>query len=191
MYGTRIVIADADVAFRRALKEVMRHLDYVCVGEVGEARAALQLVFQTEPHLVVLDPHLPGSESVDICTIIDEHKVAPIVAAVEAKQEVIQEVAAYPGVYGLLLKPLHEDALCPVVEVALTSFGRVKNLQRELKDLRRELETRKLVQRAKLLLMEKKQMTEKDAHRYLQKLAMDNGLPLAKVAQRVILALSL
>ncbi|MGQ9556390.1 MAG: ANTAR domain-containing response regulator [Desulfurispora sp.] len=191
MYGTRIVIADADMGFRRAIKEVMRHLDYVCVGEVAEARAALQLVFQTEPHLVVLDPYLPGSESVDICTIIDEHRVAPIVAAVEAKPALFQEVAAYPGVYGLLGKPLHEEALCPVVEVALATFARVKNLQRELKDLRRELETRKLVQRAKLLLMEKKQMTEKDAHRYLQKLAMDNGLPMAKVAQRVILALSL
>ncbi|MFZ5642203.1 MAG: ANTAR domain-containing response regulator [Bacillota bacterium] len=186
MFGTRIIIADADAAYRRSLKEAFRHADYMVVGEASDARGALQLVFQAEPSVVVMDPFIPGSEGIGITSIIDEHRVAPVVAVVSLAQRDIEDFARLPGVYGILLKPLQDGTVQPVIESALANFDRAMKLDKELKDIRKELESRKVVEKAKGLLIEKKKMTEKDAYKYLQKMSMDRCVPLARIAAEII-----
>lgn len=187
MFGTRIVIADTDAAFRRSLKEAFRHADYLVVGEATDARSALQIIFQAEPRVVVLDPHIPGGEGFELTGIIDEHRVAPVVAAVSHLQGDIEEFARLPGVYGILLKPLQPGTVLPVVETALASFERAMKLEKELRELRRELENRKIVEMAKGLLMDRKKISERDAYKYLQKISMDKCLPLPRVARNIII----
>lgn len=187
MYGTRIVIADTDAAFRRTLKEAFRHADYQVVGEAADARGALQIIFQSDPHVVVMDPYLPGGEGIELTSIIDDHRVAPVVAVVSHSQGEIEDYARLPGVYGVLMKPLQGEPVQPVVESALANFERAIRMEKELKDLRHELENRKIIEMAKGLLMEKKKLTEKEAYKHMQKLSMDKCVPLARVARSVIL----
>ena len=187
MFGTRIVIAHADATYRRILKEEFRHNDYQLVGESTDARGVLQVVFQLEPHVVVMDPYLPGSESIDLTGIIDEHRVAPIVAIASYMQGEIEEYARLPGVYGVLLKPLQGGSVQPVIESAVVNFERTTIIEKELIDLGKELENRKIIEKAKGLLMERKKFTEKDAYKCLQKLSMDRCIPLVKVAKNIIL----
>lgn len=187
MYGIRIVIADTDAAYRRSLKDAFRHADYLVVGEASDARSALQIVFQVEPQVVLLDPYIPGCESIDITGIIDEHQVAPVVAIASQAQVELKDYALLPGVYGIFVKPLCVDAVQPVIECALTGFDRDVRLRKELKELRQVLEERKIIEKAKGLLMERKKISENDAYKYLQKISMDRCVPLAKVARNVVL----
>lgn len=187
MYGTRIVIADADAAYRRSLKDEFRHADYMVVGEAADARSALQIIFQTEPHVVVMDPYLPGGEGFDLTGIIDEHRVAPVVAIVSNVYSEIEDFARLPGVYGILLKPLQNGLVQPVIESVRANFDRSMKLEKELRDLRQELQNRKIIEMAKGFLMERKKLTEKEAYKYLQKMSMDKCIPLVKVAKNVIL----
>ncbi|MFZ5597486.1 MAG: ANTAR domain-containing response regulator [Bacillota bacterium] len=186
MYGTRIVIADADAAYRRSLREAFRHADYFVVGEAADARSMLQMVFQADPHVVVMDPRIPGSEGIDLIGIIDDHRVAPVVAIVSHLQSEIGEIVRLPGVYGILLKPLHDMMVQPVIESALANFDRARSLEKEINEIRRELENRKLVERAKGVLMDRKKISEKEAHKYLQKISMDKCIPIARVARDVL-----
>ncbi|MEW5898567.1 MAG: ANTAR domain-containing protein [Bacillota bacterium] len=187
---SRVVIADSDLNFRRQLKDILRHAGCTLIREAGEGKSALQIVFQTEPDLVILEDRIPGSEGIDLAEIIGEHRVAPVVLAVELNhQQNLEELARKTGVYGLLTKPLQETNILPVLEAALANFERVARLQKEVKDLRKQLETRKLVEQAKGLLMEKKGFSEQEAYKYLQKISMDRCLPLARVARQVILTL--
>lgn len=186
MFGTRIIIAETDAAYRRKLKEAFRHADYLVVGEATDARSALQIIFQTEPRVVVMDPYLPGGEGIDLTGIIDEHRVAPVVAIVSGAQGEIEDYARLPGVYGVLLKPLQAGAVQPVIESAMANFDRAMKLEKELKDLRRELDNRKIVEMAKGLLMERKKITEREAYRQMQKISMDRCIPLVRVAKNVI-----
>ncbi len=187
---SRVVIADSDLNFRRQLKDILRHAGCTLIREAGEGKSALQIVFQTEPDIVILEDRIPGSEGIDIAEIIGEHRVAPVVLAIEpTRQQNLEELARKNGVYGLLIKPLQETNILPVLEVALANFERVTGMQKEVKDLRKQLETRKLVEQAKGLLMEKKGFGEQEAYKYLQKISMDNSLPLARVARQVILTL--
>lgn len=187
---SRVVIADSDLNFRRQLKDILRHAGCTLIREAGEGKSALQIVFQTEPDLVILEDRIPGSEGIDIAEIIGEHGVAPVVLAVEpTREQNLEELARKNGVYGLLIKPLRETNILPVLEVALANFERVTRMQKEVKDLRKQLETRKLVEQAKGLLMEKKGFSEQEAYKYLQKISMDRCVPMARVARQVILAL--
>lgn len=187
---SRVVIADSDLNFRRQLKDILRHAGCTLIREAGEGKSALQIVFQTEPDLVILEDRIPGSEGIDIAEIIGEHRVAPVVLAVEpTRGQNLEELARKNGVYGLLIKPLRETNILPVLEAALANFERVTRMQKEVQDLRKQLETRKLVEQAKGLLMEKKGFSEQEAYKYLQKISMDRCLPLARVARQVILTL--
>jgi len=187
MFGIRVVIADTDAVFRRHLKEAFRQADYQVVGEAKDTSSALQLIFQSEPHVVVMDPRIPGSEGVELTGIIDEHRVAPVVAVVSQTQSEIEDFARLPGVYGILLKPLQPIMVQPVIETAMASFDRAMKLEKELRSLRVELEDRKIIERAKGLLMERKKLTEREAYKILQKISMDRCTTLAKVARSIIM----
>ncbi len=186
MYDTRIVIADSDASYRRSLKELFRQADYLVVGEAAETTSALQVIFQTEPEIVVMDPYLPGGEGIDLTSIIDEHRVAPVIAIASSEYGKVEEIARLPGVYGVILKPLVAGAVQPVIESALVNFDRLMRSEKELLSLRKEMENRKIIEKAKGLLVEKKQLSEKDAYKTMQKISMDKCVPMVRVAKTII-----
>lgn len=188
MYRARVIIADKEKDFRHNLKEILRYNGYLVVGEAEEAQGLLQQAFQLSPDLIIIARDLPGNEGMYAVGIIEEHRLAPVVI-VGFPGEDMMEVARLPGVYGVLTKPLQEEMVVPVLEMATAFFERMTRLEKEAKTLRRTLEERRLVERAKSLLVEKRGMTEKEAHRYLQKLSMDRCVPVGRVAKEIILKL--
>ncbi|AEG14143.1 response regulator receiver and ANTAR domain protein [Desulfofundulus kuznetsovii DSM 6115] len=189
MYRTRIVVAESDRDFRARLKEILRHAGYMVIGETQDGRSLLQMVFQTTPELVILEYRLPGSEGIDVAGIIEEHHVAPVVLTADLHQQNVAELVRSPGVYGVLPRPLQEEMVVPTIEMAMSSFERTMRLEKEIRGLRKTLEERKLTERAKGLLMERKGMTERQAYKYLQKMSMNRCVPLARVAREIIMAL--
>lgn len=186
MYGTRIVIADADAAFRKKLKDTLIHAGYLVVGEVGDGRGALKVIFQTEPDLVIMDAKLPGAEGLGIVRIIEEHRVAPVILLSASHERDLLEEAKASWIFAFLVKPLSEAHLFPAIELSLANFKKFIRLEEENKKLKKALESRKFVEKAKGLLMEAKGFSEQEAYKYLQKLSMDKCLPIAGVARQII-----
>jgi len=189
MDGTRIVLADSEKGLRKQLRETLKQAGYLVVGEAGDAKTVLHLVSQTEPELLVLDADLPGFEELQLIRVLEERRAVPVVLTIPYDHRLIVGMAAAGGVFGILTKPVQEAALFTVIESALVNFRRVKDLEKENRKLQRELETRKVVERAKGLLMEKRNMSERDAFRYLQKLSMDRCVSMMKVAKQVIMSM--
>ena len=186
MYGTRIVIADADRIFLKKLKDSLTHVGYMVVGEVYDAKNALQIIFKTEPDLIIMDANIPGCEGLEIARIIEEHRVAPVLLLTAYSQRELIEEAKHSWVFGYLLKPINQENLFPAIEIAIANFKRFLKLESENKELKKLLEERKLVDKAKGLLMEKKGLTEKEAHKYIQRVSMDKGIAVSRVAKKVI-----
>ncbi|MCL6639391.1 MAG: response regulator [Firmicutes bacterium] len=186
MYGTRIAIADDDAAFRKKLKETLVHAGYMVVAEAGHGRSLLKAVFQTEPDLVIMDAKLPGAEGLEIARIIEEHRVAPVILLTASHEKEVLEEAKASRVFAYLVKPLSEAHLLPAIEISIANFKQMLRLQEENKKLKQALESRKLVEKAKGLVMEARGWSEKEAYKYLQKLSMDNCVPIASVARQII-----
>lgn len=186
MYRARVVVGESDRSFKDQLKDILRRAGYVVIGEAGNGRLLLQVVFQTSPDLVIMEHQLPGSEGMGLAGIIEEHRVAPVVLTADLQQANVAELVRSPGVYGVLPRPIQEEIVVPVIELALVFFERAVLLEKEVSLLRRTLEERKLVEKAKGLLMEKLGMKEREAYRYLQKKSMDRCVPLVKVAREVV-----
>ena len=186
MYGTRIVIADSDRVFLKKLKDSLIHVGYMVVGEVHDAKSALQIIFKTEPDLIIMDANIPGCEGLEIARIIEEHRVAPVLLLTAYSQRELIEEAKHSWVFGYLLKPINQENLFPAIEIAIANFKRFLRLESENKELKKLLEERKLVDKAKGLLVEKKGLTEKEAHKYIQRVSMDKGIAVSRVAKKVI-----
>ncbi len=189
MNGARIVIADKEKGFRKQLREILKQAGYLVVGEAEDVKTTLHLVSQTEPELLVLDVDLPGFGEMQLIRVLEERRVVSVVLTFPYDHRLIVDMAAAGGVFGLLTKPVQETSVFPILESALVNFRRVKLLEKETGKLRQELETRKVVERAKGLLMEKKGMNEADAFRYLQKLSMDRCVSMMKVAKQTVITL--
>lgn len=186
MFGTRIVIADADEDYRKKLKDTLNHAGYLVTGEAGNGRSALKVIFQTEPDLVIMDMKLPGAEGLEIARIIEEQRAAPVILLANSHEQDLLEEARASWVFAYLLKPVSEAQLFPTLEIAVANFRRFVQLEEENKRLRQALEERKLVEKAKGLVMEAKGFSEKEAYNYLRKLSMDHCLPLGKVARQIM-----
>ncbi|MCL6634784.1 MAG: ANTAR domain-containing protein [Peptococcaceae bacterium] len=186
MFGARIVIADADAGFRKKLKEMLVHAGYLVTGEVGDGRSALKVIFQTEPDLVIMDPKLPGAEGLEIVRIIEEQRVAPVILLTAFHEQELLEEAKDSWIFAYLVKPVGGAQLFPAIEIAIASFRKFIRLEEENRRLRRTLEERKLVEKAKGLVMEARGLNEREAYKYLQKLSMDSCVPMAKVARQII-----
>lgn len=186
MFGTRIVIADADPAFRKKLKEILVHAGYMVVAVVGHGHSLLKAVFQNEPDLVIMDARLPGAEGLAIARIIEEHRAAPVILLTASHEQEVLEEAKASWIFAYLVKPLSEAHLFPAIELSIANFRKFLRLEEENKKLKRALESRILIEKAKGYVMEKNGLNEKDAYKYLQKMSMDNCLPLASVARQII-----
>lgn len=186
MFGARIVIADADAGFRKNLKEVLVHAGYLVTGEVGDGRSALKVIFQTEPDLVIMDAKLPGAEGLEIARIIEEHRAAPVILLTASHERELLEEAKASWIFAYLVKPVSDEQLFPAIEIAVANFRKFIKLEEDNKRLKQALEERKLVEKAKGLVMEANGLNEKEAYKYLQKLSMDNCVPIARVARQMI-----
>jgi two-component system, response regulator PdtaR len=190
MFGTRIVIADADAGYRKKIKEILVQAGYLITGEAGDSRSALKVIFRTEPDLVIMDPKLPGAHGMGIIKIIEEHRAAPVILLTDSHEQALPEEAKDYWVSGCLAKPVSDVQLINAVEIAIYNFNKYIKLMEENKRLKKALEERKLIEKAKGLVMEAKGLSEGEAYKYLQKISMDSCIPIAVVANRISAQLS-
>lgn len=188
MERTRVIIADDESLIRMDLREMLTNLGYLVVGEVADGRSAVNQARELRPDVVVMDIKMPDMDGIEAAKILTEERVAPVVLLSAYSQRELVERAREAGVVAYLVKPYREEELAPAIEVALARFAEFKDLQKQVTDLQVALETRKLVDRAKGILMDKQGLTEAEAFRKIQKMSMDNRKAMKDVAEAVILA---
>ena len=131
---------------------------------------------------------MPDMDGIEAARVLTEERIAPVVLLSAYSQRDLVQRARESGVVAYLVKPYREEELTPAIEVALARFGEYRDLQKQVNDLTEALETRKLVDRAKGILMDKQGLTEAEAFRKIQKMSMDNRKPMKEVAEAIILA---
>jgi len=188
MERTRVIVADDESLIRMDLREMLTNLGYLVVGEVADGRSALNQARELRPDVVVMDIKMPDMDGIEAAKILTEERVAPVVLLSAYSQRELVERAREAGVVAYLVKPYREEELAPAIEVALARFAEFKDLEKQVADLQVALETRKLVDRAKGILMDKQGLTEAEAFRKIQKMSMDNRKAMKDVAEAIILA---
>jgi AmiR/NasT family two-component response regulator len=188
MERTRVIIADDESLIRMDLREMLTNLGYLVIGEVADGRSAVNQARELRPDVVVMDIKMPDMDGIEAAEILTEERVAPVVLLSAYSQRELVERAREAGVVAYLVKPYREEELAPAIEVALARFAEFKDLEKQVADLQQALETRKLVDRAKGILMDKQGLTESEAFRKIQKMSMDNRKAMKDVAEAIILA---
>ena len=182
----RVVIAEDEAIIRLDLKEILEAEGYAVIGETGRGDEAIDLVRMLEPDLVILDIKMPGMNGIDAAKVIsDEGLAAVILLTAFSQQDLIQE-ASNAGVLAYLVKPFQRSDLVPAIELALGRFKEISDLKQETLMLRESLQTRKLVDRAKGLLIDSYGLKESDAYRFLQKKAMEDRTTMKAVAEDIL-----
>jgi len=182
----RVLIAEDEALIRLDLAEMLREEGYDVVGEAGDGQEAVELAEQLRPDLVIMDVKMPRRDGIDAASEIAAKRIAPIVVLTAFSQRDLVEKARDAGAMAYLVKPFSITDLIPAIEVAVSRFAEVAELEREVADLSDRLETRKLVERAKGVLQTKQGMTEPEAFKWIQRAAMDRRTTMRRVAEVVL-----
>lgn len=182
----RVVIAEDEALIRLDLAEMLREEGYQVVGEAGDGQEAVDLAESLRPDLVIMDVKMPRRDGIDAAAEIAAKRIAPVVLLTAFSQRDLVEKARDAGAMAYLVKPFSISDLIPAIEVALSRFTEITELEREVADLGDRLETRKLVERAKGLLQAKHGMTEPEAFTWMQRAAMDRRTSMKRVAEVVL-----
>jgi len=188
MERTRVIIADDESLIRMDLREMLTNLGYLVVGEVADGMSAVNQARELKPNVVIMDIKMADMDGIEAAKILTEERVAPVVLLSAYSQRELVDRAREAGVVAYLVKPYREEDLTPAIEVALARYNEFQELQKQVMDLQQALETRKLVDRAKGILMDKQGLTEAEAFRKIQKMSMDNRKAMKDVAEAIILA---
>lgn len=188
MERTRVIIADDESVIRADLREMLTNLGYLVVGEVGDGQSAVNLARELKPDVVIMDIKMPDLDGIDAAKILTQEKVAPVLLLTAYSQRDLVDRAKEAGVVGYLVKPFREQEVVPAIEIALARFQEFRELEKQVGDLKETLETRKVVDRAKGILMDQQGMTEAEAFRKIQKMSMNMRKPMKDIAEAIILA---
>lgn len=184
----RVVIADDESIIRMDLREMLAGLGYLVVGEAGDGQTAINVAREVRPDIVIMDIKMPDVDGIQAARTLTEERIAPVLLLSAFSQQELIHRAKQAGVVGYLVKPFRESELVPAIEVALARFSEFRALEREAADLRDTLETRKLVERAKSVLMQSGELTEPEAFRRIQKLSMNTRKSMREIAEAILLA---
>lgn len=182
----RVVIAEDEALIRLDLKEMLEEDGYAVVGEAGDGESAVRLASELRPDLVILDVKMPVLDGISAAEQIVSQRIAPCLILTAFSQRDLVERARDAGAMAYLVKPFTKSDLVPAIEMAVSRHEEIAALEREVGTLSERLETRKLVERAKGLLMAEHGWSEPQAFRWIQKASMDRRLSMREVAQIVV-----
>jgi two-component system, response regulator PdtaR len=183
----RVLIAEDEALIRMDLREMLEEEGHEVVGEAADGATAFELARELAPDIVFMDVKMPGTDGIEGARRIAEAGIAPVVMVTAFSQADYVEQASDAGAMGYIVKPFTRSDILPAMQVAVSRYSETRALAAEVDDLTERLETRKVVDKAKGLLMDRG-MTEPEAFRRLQKLAMDKRLTLRQVAEAVLIA---
>lgn len=188
MQKLRILLADDEALIRLDLREMLTEAGHEIVGEAANGQESVQLAQELHPDIVIMDVKMPVMDGLTAAQQITEAEIAPVLLLTAYSQQDIVARATEAGVIAYLVKPVREQQLFPAIEVAVSRFRAWQELGRELDELKESLATRKLVDRAKGILMTAHKMTEQEAYRKMQQFSMAKRISLKKLAEEIIAA---
>jgi AmiR/NasT family two-component response regulator len=182
----RVVVAEDEALIRLDLVEMLTESGYEVVGQAGDGETAIELTEKEKPDLVVMDVKMPKLDGISAAERIAKQRIAPVVILTAFSQRDLVERARDAGAMAYLTKPFTIEDLMPAIELAVSRFQEIKQLDSEVNDLQDQLKARKTIDRAKGLLMSKLNLTEPQAFKWMQKTAMDKRRSMVEVANIVI-----
>ena len=180
----RILIAEDETLIRMDLAEMLRESGYEVVGEATNGEEAVNLAKELKPDLSILDVKIPKIDGITAAESIVE--ISPVLMLTAFSQKDLVERAVDAGVMAYVVKPFTINDLLPAIEIAITRHSQMLALRAEASDLAERLETRKLIDRAKGILMQAMKLSEPEAFKWIQRTAMDRRVSMKEVAQAVI-----
>ena len=190
MSSLRIIIADNESIIRMDLRELLMEAGHEVVAEAGDGRKAVEMARRHRPDLVIMDIKMPEMDGLAAARIISDEKIAPVLLLTAYSQREIVDKAKESGVLAYLVKPVKEENLFPAMEIALSRFREFMSMEQELEELKTSLEARKLLDRAKGVLMDVHGLTESEAYRRIQQYSMAKRKSIKEVAQAIVAAAS-
>ena len=182
----RVVIAEDEAIIRMDLRETLEEEGYDVVGETGRGDQAIELVRGLQPDLVILDIKMPGMDGIEAARIINGEKICGVLMLTAFSQREVVEQARDAGALAFLVKPFQKSDLIPAIEVAMGRFRELRALTGEIDALGEQLESRKVVDRAKGVLMDEVGMSETDSFSFIQRTAMSERTRMRDVADRIL-----
>jgi two-component system, response regulator PdtaR len=187
VWRVRVLIAEDEALIRMDLREMLEEEGHEVVGEARDGAEALTLARAAHPDIVFMDVKMPNVDGIEAAAAIAAESIAPVVMVTAFSQEGLVEEAARAGAMGYVVKPFSRNDIVPAMQVAVSRHAEMGLLAQQVDDLEERLETRKLLDRAKGLLMANG-LSEPEAFHRLQKLAMDKRKSLREVAEAVVTA---
>ena len=182
--SVRILVAEDEALIRMDLVEMLREAGYEVVAEAADGAQAIELARLHKPDLAILDVKMPVLDGISAAEkIID---IAPVLMLTAFSQRELVERARDAGVMAYVVKPFSIGDLVPAIEIAISRHTQMRSLAEEVADLHERLETRKIIDRAKGILMQALNLSEPESFSWIQRAAMDRRLTMKEVAQAVI-----
>jgi len=182
----RVVIAEDEAIIRLDLRETLEEEGYDVVGECGRGDKAIELVRQLKPDLAILDIKMPHMDGLEAAKIITAERLCGVLMLTAFSQREVVEEARDAGALAYLVKPFQKSDLLPAIEVAIGRFRELQHLSGEVDALGEQLEARKIVDRAKGVLIDQCGLSESDAFSFIQRTAMSERSRMRQVAERVL-----
>jgi response regulator NasT len=183
----RVLIAEDEALIRMDLREMLEEEGHEVVGEARDGAEAIEAARALRPDVVFMDINMPGVTGIEAAAVLGDERVAPVVMVTAFSQAAYIESAAAAGAMAYVVKPFTRTDIMPAMALAAARFAEASALAEEVADLTERLETRKVVDRAKGILMARGK-TEPEAFKALQRLAMDRRKTLRDIAEAVVLA---
>lgn len=188
MHKLRIVIADDEPIILLDLRQMLEELGMSVVGEASDGKQAVEKVRQLKPDLAILDVKMPEMDGIEAARVLHEERLAPVILITAYSDSELVQRAKQAGVYGYIVKPFKQADLTPAIEVALARYQEARELEQQVDDLKETLETRKLIERAKGILMDTYGLREQEAYRRIQVQSMNTRKSMREIAEAIIIA---
>jgi two-component system, response regulator PdtaR len=189
--AARVLVCEDEGLTALRLQTSLKKLGYEVVGEARDGEEAVASARRLRPDAILMDVRMPKMDGIAATEqIMSEQPTAIVMITAYSERELV-DAALRAGASGYLVKPVSDDQIEPALKVALSRFSELSDLRGELTDLKDALEARKIVERAKGIMMRRLQLPEDEAYRRLQKLSRDRRQPLKETAQQVIAAAEL
>jgi response regulator NasT len=182
----RVLIAEDEALIRLDLSEMLAEEGFEVVGQAVDGEQAVAMATELRPDLVILDVKMPKKDGIDAAGEIVAEQIAPVVILTAFSQRDLIERARDAGAMAYLVKPFSKADLLPAIELAVARYAETAALRDEVADISQRLEARKIIDRAKGLLMTHQKMTEPEAFRWIQRTAMDRRTSMQAVAGAVL-----
>ncbi|HXG23756.1 MAG TPA: response regulator [Chthonomonadales bacterium] len=188
MQQVKVLIADDDAVIRMDLRTMLEELGHQVICEADNGETAYQMARSLKPGLVILDIMMPRMSGLEAAAAISKERLAPVLLLTAYSEASMIESATQSGVLAYLVKPFRKQELQPAIEIAVARYRELSALEGELDSLREQMETRRIVGRAKAILMEREGIVEREAYRRLQAKSLRLNRPLREIAEAIILA---